>query len=106
VSRNPCCRYAPRDITLLVYLLLSAAIFMTRALPLSALVLVLNICNLSVCLALKGEQVVGLLHAWLGASDSMCFCDQELIVTLEAWVQTAATLPPHPASRRHDRRAA
>ncbi|KAI7845143.1 hypothetical protein COHA_001188 [Chlorella ohadii] len=46
--------YAPRDITLLVYLLLSAAIFMTRALPLSALVLVLNICNLSVCLALKG----------------------------------------------------
>jgi hypothetical protein len=50
--------YAPRDITLLAYLLLSMAIFMTRALPLSALVLVLNICNLSVCLALKGKPAV------------------------------------------------
>lgn len=53
-------RYAPRDLTLLAYLLLSACIFLTRSLPLSALVLVLNVVNLTVCLALKGAPTAPL----------------------------------------------
>lgn len=71
--------YAPRDITLLAYLLLSTAIFMTRALPLSALVLVLNVCNLTVCLALKGERV----HAWVGEGRQLSAwhaCDRARVV--------------------------
>ena len=68
-------RYAPRDLTLLAYLLLSTCIFLTRALPLSALVLVLNVVNLTVCLALKGVRPPALCpRAASHAPPRLCAC--------------------------------
>ena len=79
---------------------------MTRSLPLSALVLVLNVCSLSVCLALKGKRTWApqcragwhrmcctLLHALV---QSCCVCPESRCL-----LEPSISLPP-----RHDGRAA
>lgn len=48
--------YAPRDLSIACYLLLSALAYSSRSVPLALLVLCLNFANLSVCMRLKGEK--------------------------------------------------
>lgn len=51
--------YAPRDVSLLVYLAASVLVHSAHSVPLALLVLVLNGLNLGICLRLKGERGEG-----------------------------------------------
>lgn len=63
--------YLPRDATLLAYLLLSSLSYLTRSIPLSLLVLVLNCFELALCFQLKGTAA-----AAAGLGGSVCAAAQ------------------------------
>jgi hypothetical protein len=53
--------HAPRDLSLLSYLVATVLAYTSVSVPLALLVLVMNIVNLSMCLRLKGKRLLHLV---------------------------------------------
>lgn len=90
--------YAPRDLSIACYLLLSMLAYSYDSVPLALLVLALNCANLSVCMRLKGQEHRGEgggQRGWQGGPQRLhALPDQACIPDRPAELAAHAVLPP------------